>query len=155
MNALRHLALATVAGICLAGLANPSQAQAQVAVAVGPAPICPYGFYELPPYACAPYGYYGPEWFMDGVFIGAGPWYHGPAGFHGRVDSRLDQRLDHAGALPRQGELRNPPAPVERMPRFEGSAVRDGVGHEAPVPQGLGGLAMHFGGHAGGGGNPR
>ena len=27
------------------------------------------------PYACAPYGYYGPDWFAGGVFIGAGPWY--------------------------------------------------------------------------------
>ena len=29
------------------------------------------------PYACAPYGYYGPSWFVDGVFIGVGPWWAG------------------------------------------------------------------------------
>ena len=44
---------------------------------VGPAPICAYGYYGYYPYACAPYGYYGPEYFNSGVFIGAGPWFHG------------------------------------------------------------------------------
>jgi hypothetical protein len=48
---------------------------------VGPAPVCAYGYYPNYPYACAPYGYYGPSWFSGGVFIGAGPWYHG---FYGR-----------------------------------------------------------------------
>ena len=46
-------------------------------VYVGPPPVCPYGYYPDYPYACAPYGYYGPEWFAGGVFIGAGPWFHG------------------------------------------------------------------------------
>src|SRR5271170_5142944 len=53
---------------------------------VGPAPICSYGYYPYAPYACAPYGYYGPSWFAGGVFIGAGPWYHGYYGhpwYHG------------------------------------------------------------------------
>ena len=53
-----------------------------VGVGVGPGyvagpPVCAYGYYPDYPYACAPYGYYGPEWFSGGVFIGAGPWYHG------------------------------------------------------------------------------
>jgi hypothetical protein len=48
---------------------------------VGPAPVCPYGYYSYYPYACAPYGFYGPQWFSGGVFIGAGPWFHG---FYGR-----------------------------------------------------------------------
>src|SRR6202161_3980374 len=57
-------------------------AHAQVAVRVGPvfagtAPVCAYGYYGYAPYACAPYGYYGPNWFVGGVFIGAGPWYRG------------------------------------------------------------------------------
>lgn len=37
-------------------------------------PVCQWGFYPYYPYACAPYGYYGPQWFVSGVFIGAGPW---------------------------------------------------------------------------------
>ena len=45
-------------------------------VVAGP-PVCAYGYYPDYPYACAPYGYYGPSWFVNGVFIGAGPWYHG------------------------------------------------------------------------------
>jgi hypothetical protein len=49
---------------------------------VGPAPVCAYGYYPYYPYACAPVGYYGPQWFVGGVFIGAGPWFHG---FHGPV----------------------------------------------------------------------
>jgi hypothetical protein len=64
----------------------PAHAGVAVGVAVGPgyvgaAPVCPYGYYGYYPYACAPYGYYGPSWFLGGVFIGAGPWYHGP-GFY-------------------------------------------------------------------------
>jgi hypothetical protein len=50
-------------------------------------PVCPYGYYSYYPYACAPYGFYGPRWFAGGVFIGAGPWYHwgwGHAGYWGR-----------------------------------------------------------------------
>ncbi len=27
--------------------------------------------------ACMIVSYYGPTWFVNGVFIGAGPWYHG------------------------------------------------------------------------------
>lgn len=44
-------------------------------VAYGP-PACSYGYYGYAPYACAPYGYYGPDWFINGAFVGAGPWYH-------------------------------------------------------------------------------
>jgi hypothetical protein len=49
---------------------------------VGVAPVCPYGYYDYYPYACAPYGFYGPEWFSGGIFIGAGPWGHGWHGGH-------------------------------------------------------------------------
>jgi hypothetical protein len=48
---------------------------------VGPAPVCEYGYYGYAPYACAPYGYYGPDYFVGGVFIGAGPWFHGFRGY--------------------------------------------------------------------------
>src|ERR1019366_3629395 len=56
----------------------------------GPAPICDYGYYNYYPYACAPYGYYGPEWFNGGFFIGAGPWFGGfrVRGFNGGRDLR-------------------------------------------------------------------
>jgi hypothetical protein len=90
MRYLRYLALL---GILVLPLAY-SQAQVAIGVSVGPgyvasAPVCAYGYYANYPYACAPYGYYGPRWFVGGVFIGAGPWYHGyyrPGyGYYGRV----------------------------------------------------------------------
>jgi hypothetical protein len=45
--------------------------------AYGAAPVCQWGYYNYYPYSCAPYGFYGPSWFIGGLFIGAGPWYHG------------------------------------------------------------------------------
>ncbi|HTS70249.1 MAG TPA: hypothetical protein VMO17_14815 [Terriglobia bacterium] len=87
---MKSLALMGLLGICL--MAAPT-AQAQpvsfgfsVGVApavVGPPPVCTYGYYSFYPYACAPYGYYGPQWFVGGVFIGAGPWFHGYSGWRG------------------------------------------------------------------------
>src|SRR5260370_11799660 len=89
---MRYLRLFGLLGICLAiCLFSPSTAHAQRVtfgigvggpVYYGPAPVCSYGYYDYYPYACAPYGYYGPDWFVGGVFIGAGPWYHGYYGYH-------------------------------------------------------------------------
>ena len=85
---MKNLMLISLLGVGL--MAAPS-AQAQpvvfgVGIGVGPVyggppPVCPYGYYSYYPYACAPYGYYGPQWFSGGLFIGAGPWFHG---FYGR-----------------------------------------------------------------------
>jgi hypothetical protein len=79
MRYWKYLALLTVLMVPLAY----SQAQVgfRVGVAVGPGyvagpPVCAYGYYDYYPYTCAPYGYYGPNWFANGIFIGAGPWYH-------------------------------------------------------------------------------
>ena len=62
-------------------LSTGAVAPAQVTVGIGVAPICPYGYFDYAPYDCAPYGYYGPDWFVGAVFLGAGPWFHGPKGF--------------------------------------------------------------------------
>ena len=72
--------------------ANFAQAQVSVGIgvgpvlgAIGPAPVCAFGYYGFFPYACAPFGYYGPSYFVGGVFIGAGPWFHGWGhGYYGR-----------------------------------------------------------------------
>jgi len=104
-----------------------STASAQVSVSIGAPPECPYGYYEVPPYACAPDGYYGPEWFVNGVFIGAGPWFHGPAHFYGHVDHHYDFRKGYKGPLPARGEH---PAATRRA--FHGTAMHDAHGHEAP-----------------------
>ena len=76
---LRYVALLALLALPLAY----SQAEVRVGVGIGVggyvagAPVCAYGYYPVSPYACAPYGYYGPSWFANGIFIGAGPWYHG------------------------------------------------------------------------------
>lgn len=51
-----------------------------------PPPACAYGYYAYPPYTCAPYGYYGPQWFNNGIFIGAGPWYQEGWGYRNGWD---------------------------------------------------------------------
>ncbi|HWF07007.1 MAG TPA: hypothetical protein VG297_01015 [Bryobacteraceae bacterium] len=101
-------------------------ARFSVGVAGGP-PVCPYGYYEVPPYNCAPDGYYGPEWFNGGLFIGAGPWYHGRRRFYGHVDHSLDFRQGYRGPLPARGEAPRP----QRAP-FRGQAMHDPRGREAP-----------------------
>lgn len=108
------------------GVAAPrAQAQVAVGVNIGAAPACPYGYYDYAPYSCAPYGYYGPEWFSGGVFIGAGPWYHGPAHFRGHVDNRYDVRAGYHGPVPNHGDH---PAPHPGG-GFHGNEYRDGHGH--------------------------
>ena len=54
--------LSAVASVFLA-VAPGASAQVSVGVDIGTPPACPYGYYEAPPYNCAPDGYYGPEWF--------------------------------------------------------------------------------------------
>jgi hypothetical protein len=90
---MRYMKYIAVLAVILAMPLAYSQAQVRVGVGVGPvgvgvgvgpgyvgaAPVCSYGYYGYYPYACAPYGFYGPDWFAGGVFIGAGPWFHGPA----------------------------------------------------------------------------
>jgi hypothetical protein len=107
--------------------AVPRPARAQISVQIGAPPVCPYGYYEAPPYNCAPYGYYGPEWFNGGVFIGAGPWYHGGDHFYGHVDHHLDYRKGYKGPFPARGER-----PVAHNEGFHGQAMHDPHGHEAP-----------------------
>ena len=120
------MAVLTAAGIS-PWLADNSQAQ--VSVNIGVAPECPYGYYDVAPYACAPAGYYGPEWFSGGVFVGAGPWFHGPATFHGKVDNHFDPHHGYKGPAPKVHEK---PAQEDRAPReFKGNEDRDGRGHTA------------------------
>ena len=63
--------------LTVALMTGVSTAPGQVSVSIGVEPVCPYGYFDYAPYACAPYGYYGPDFFVGGVFIGAGhmvPW---------------------------------------------------------------------------------
>src|SRR5713101_7951657 len=88
---MRYLRILALFGIGLGSVSFANAHRVVVGVGVGPAyvgraPVCAYGYYDYYPYACAPYGYYGPDWFADGLFIGAGPWFHGyyGRGFYGR-----------------------------------------------------------------------
>jgi hypothetical protein len=125
MKTLTSLAITAIAAGFL--LVPSKKLDAQVAVSIGEAPVCPYGYYEAPPYNCAPDGYYGPEWFSGGLFIGAGPWFHGPERFYGHVDHHFDYRKGYHGSFPARGER-----PAEHRTEFHGSAMHDAHGREAP-----------------------
>lgn len=127
MTKLKYLSMVASAGLTLAAIG--SDARAQVAVVIGPAPVCPYGYYDYAPYACSPYGYYGPEWFVGGVFFGVGPWFHGPANFHGHVNNQFDAQRGYRGRLPSRGERAEPGRRPDRVANFKGNEVRDGRGH--------------------------
>src|SRR6204780_660636 len=90
MKYMRYVALLALLTMPLAY----SQAAVRVGVNVGVGvgvggyvagpPVCSYGYYPDYPYSCAPYGYYGPSWFANGIFIGVGPWFRGGwYGYHG------------------------------------------------------------------------
>ena len=127
MNRFKCLALAAVAGICLT--VTVPKTKAQVDVSVGVAPECPYGYYDVAPYACAPYGYYGPEWFTSGVFVGAGPWFHGSANFQGHVNNRFHPEHGYKGPAPKPGDKPEPSKRLDKVAHFKGNEVRDGRGH--------------------------
>jgi hypothetical protein len=139
----------------LGAAAAAPKAEAGISINIGAAPVCPYGYYDYAPYACAPFGYYGPEWFSGGVFIGAGPWFHGPHGFYGHVDQRFDPRHGYHGPLPGRGE--------EAFHGFQANAAHDEHGNPGnPSHQGGGEHSPGYsggghpgGGHPSGGGHPR
>ena len=105
MRTLKYLAIFTVVVGLAFFAASPAKAQVSLnfGVNVGPAPVCPYGYFDYAPYNCAPYGYYGPEWYTNGIFIGAGPWFHGPRGFHGYVNRQYDPHYGYHGSFPHNG----------------------------------------------------
>ena len=149
---MSHWKSLAFAGIATALLGAATVAPAQVDISIGAAPVCPYGYFDYAPYNCSPYGYYGPDWFAGGVFIGAGPWYHGHGGFYGHVDNRFDPHHGYNGPMPNRGE--------GAFNHFHGNAAIDGHGHEGnaghgPEGEHSGGFAGHGGpgggGHGGGG----
>ena len=124
----------TAAVLALAAAQPATAAQVSIGINVGAAPACPYGYYGYAPYNCAPYGYYGPEWFGGGgIFIGAGPWYHGRGDFYGHVDRRYDSRYGYNGPFPERGD--------QRFNHFHGNEVMSHRGEYR------GGGGQHEGGH--------
>ena len=153
MPYLKTLAFsAMTAALLSAGSSTPAPAAPapaaapQISVGIGVAPVCPYGYFDYAPYDCAPYGYYGPDWFDGGVFIGAGPWFHGHRGFYGHVDNRYDPHNGYHGPMPERG--------AQPFTHFHGNEARDGQGHVGNAGHDGGGEhsgGFSGGGHAGGG----
>ncbi len=110
----------------------PAVSAPPVTVTMVPPPQCPYGYYDYPPYDCAPDGYYGPEWFVNGAFIGAGPWFHGRQNFRGYVNSHYDPQHGYHGSLPRRGQRPDPHRPAGHTAQFHGDEARDGHGNVLP-----------------------
>jgi hypothetical protein len=131
MKIFKSLAVVAAALLCFAVASPKTQAQVSVGVDIGTAPACPYGYYDSAPYGCAPYGYYGPEWFSGGVFVGAGPWFHGPDNFQGHVNNQFDAQHGYKGPAPKVGDKADPDKRPDQAKDFKGNEVRDGRGHVA------------------------
>ena len=127
MLRLKWLSLG-IAAFALFLFAPASKAQVSIGIGLGAAPVCAYGYYGYAPYHCAPYGYYGPEWFSGGTFIGAGPYYRGrDPHFHGYVDEHFDERHGHyGGPYPRGDEHYRPYGNGD----FHGNAQHDVHGND-------------------------
>jgi hypothetical protein len=128
MRRLTFGILIAVFGMAFTAVTPAARAQVGVNINIGPEPECPYGYYDMAPYACAPAGYYGPEWFNDGIFIGAGPWFHGRPDFRGHVDNRFHPDHGYKGPMPQRGERADASRRVDSS-RFHGNETRDGRGH--------------------------
>ena len=127
MRSVPSFALAAVAAAAL--IAAVPMAKAQITVSIGAEPSCPYGYYDYAPYSCSPNGYYGPQYFTSGVFVGVGPWFHGANDFHGTVNNRYDPQHGYKEPEP----TLDPPA-NHVTPSFEGNEERDGRGHVVDTP---------------------
>jgi hypothetical protein len=138
----------TLVALAAALASSATLAPAQVSINIGVEPVCPYGYFDYAPYQCAPYGYYGPDWFLSGLFVGAGPWYHGHHGYYGHVDNRYDPHHGYVGPLPPRG--------AEPFNHFTPNEARDGQGHvgganHSPAPEHQPGVQGGY--HGGGGGS--
>jgi len=164
----------------LAGLALAPAVQAQLVVNIGVQPSCAYGYYGYSPYACAPYGYYGPGYFYNGIFLGMGPWggwgyshgwgshrfmnegggsYHGGPG---RVSYRSSNDQGRGGQF--RGNVQSSRGggarPSAGQPAAHGNASQGSSHGSAPRASashsnGSGGSHGGGGGHEGGGGGGR
>jgi len=171
---MRSMRLVLIAALLALPFAVKAPAQVAVGVGIGPAivappvaygpPVCDWGYYNYYPSACAPYGYYGPEWFSDGLFIGVGPWYHwgwgrggwgrggyGYRGGYGRAGYGYAGRGAYGGAV-RGGYAAAPRA-------YAGGGARSFSGGHASFSgggfHGGGGGGFHGGGGGHGGGGHR
>ena len=130
MKGFRIFAPAFLAAICLAAAAPNAQAQVSINIGIGAPPACPYGYFDYAPYNCAPIGYYAPQWFQGGMFIGAGPWFNGPVSFRGYVNRYFDPRFGYRGMLPGRGEHADWGRHQGWEHRFHGNYAREEYRHD-------------------------
>ena len=87
MRGMKTILATSAAALAIALMPAPkANAQVSVGVDIGRLPSAPTAITTTLPTTALPTAIYGPEWFNGGVFIGAGPWFHGPHGFRGGVD---------------------------------------------------------------------
>ena len=98
-----HLKALAFSALAAAAVSGFSGAPAQVSISIGAPPMCPYGYYDFAPYNCAPYGYYGPDWFDGGVFIGAGPGFMVRTDFMGTSTTTMILVTVTTDPIPRAG----------------------------------------------------
>jgi hypothetical protein len=138
MRALKVL-LCSIAMLTALVFAPRVQAQVSIGIGIGtPPPTCPWGYYNYAPYACAPQGFWGPNYFYNGIFLGVGPWYH-----WGYRNGWGNHRFDpgRGGYVGRGG-----PGYYDR-----GYANRGRPGARPGIRPGGGGGGFHGGGRPGGG----
>ena len=135
MKGLKLCVAVAVAAIGIAGITKKAAAQVNISIGVGVAPVavapvCPYGYFNYAPYSCAPFGYYGPQWFTGGAFIGTGPWFHGSEGFNGYVDHHFDPRFGYVGPFPHRGDRPDWGRHVGWEKHFRGNEMREEHWHD-------------------------
>lgn len=121
---------ALAAALLFVAAPSPARAQVSINVQIGPQPVCPYGYFDYAPYRCAPFGYYGPQWFQGGLFIGAGPWFRGPEGFHGYINRGYDPRYGYHGYFPRRDERADWDRHRGWEQHWHGTEMRQGYRHD-------------------------
>jgi len=101
---MRYLQILALPTLIAALLSIPSSAVAQVSINIGAEPVCPYGYYDVAPYNCAPYGYYGPEWFQWRRVHRSRPLVPRAPRFPRPVDNRFDPHHGYVGPHPERGD---------------------------------------------------
>ena len=150
---------------CRPGPGAAAQAQVVIGVDVGIQPVCQYGYYDYAPYACSPYGFYGPGYFYNGIFLGMGPWAGWGYG-HGWGGHRFENGGGgsyRGGGGEAAGRVMVAAAAAEQCGAAVGAAMRSGGGGHATAARVNGsnaGGARPSAGHAavsrgGGGGAAR
>jgi hypothetical protein len=134
MRGLKAILGAAAVVAALAVVPTPrASAQVSFSINIGNPPACRWGYYDYPPYQCASYGYYGPGYFYNGIFLGVGPWHewgynHGWGG-HRFASARGGHYVPNS-----HGDHRNDHPNVNHGGGHPGPAPHNDHGHPTPAP---------------------